>query len=39
MVKVKENNPEIQKPIKFTIDLGVAYDDELLKVKDFQDYL
>ena len=39
MVKVKENNPEVQKPIKFTIDLGVAYDDELLKAKDFQDFL
>lgn len=35
MVKTKENNPEVQKPLKFTIDLGVAYDDELMKAKDF----
>ena len=39
MVRVKENNPEVEKPLKFTIDLGVAYDDELLKAKDFQDFM
>ena len=28
-----------EKPLKFTVDLGVAYDDDLVKPKDFQEYL
>ena len=39
MVKVKERNPKTEKPLKFTVDLGVAYDDDLVKPKDFQEYL
>ena len=39
MVRIREKNPTIEKPLKFTIDLGVAYEDELVKPKDFQDFL
>ena len=35
MVRVKERNPKIEKPSKITVDLGVAYDDDLVKPKDF----
>lgn len=39
MVRVKERNPKVQKPIKFTLNLGVAYDDDFLVVSDFVEYL
>lgn len=39
MVKVKERNPQVQKPLKFTLDLGVAYEDDFLVVSDFVEYL
>lgn len=39
MVRRKENNPESQTQLKYTIDIGVAYDDDLVKPKDFLEYL
>ena len=39
MVRLREKNPAIEKPLKFTIDLGVAHEDDLVKPKDFQDFL
>ena len=39
MVKVRVRNPQVTKLLKLNIDLGVAYDDDLLKPKDFLDFL
>ena len=39
MVREKLQNPEVQKPLKFAIDLGDAFEDDLLDPKEFVDYL
>ncbi len=39
MVRQKLKNPEVQKQLKFSIDLGDAYEDDLLDPKEFVDYL
>ncbi len=38
MVKVTEKNPTIQKALKFVVDLGVAYEDDLIGSKDLADF-
>ena len=39
MVRVRERNPEVKKQIKFTLDLGIAYDDQFLVPDNFVEYL
>merc|ERR1711893_478828 len=39
MVRVVERNPAVQKQLKFTIDLGIAYEDDLVVPKEFLDFL
>ena len=39
MVKTNEKNPQVEKPLKFVLDLGVAYDDDLIVGKEFLDFL
>lgn len=37
--RIKEQNPKVTKAIKLYIDLGVAYEDELVQPKEFVDFL
>merc|ERR1712170_282241 len=39
MVRVVERNPAVQKQLKFTLDLGIAYEDDLVVPKEFLDFL
>mgnify|MGYP002041562262 CR=1 FL=1 len=39
MVQAKLRNTELKKPANYTIDLGVAYEDDLLVAKELADYL
>lgn len=39
MVKDRKQNPEVTKPLKFVLDLGVAYEDDLIVPKEFLDFL
>ena len=39
MVKVNEKNPVVSKQMKFVLDLGIAYDDQLIVPKEFVDFL
>ena len=39
MVRKVERNPAVAKPLKFVVDLGVAYEDDLLVAKELADFL
>lgn len=39
MVRIKEKNPKAEKALKFTVDLGVAVDDQLVDAKSFLEFL
>ena len=39
MVQTKLRNTELKKPANITLDLGVAYEDDLLVAKELADYL
>ena len=39
MVQAKLRNTELKKPANYTIDLGVAYEDDLLVAKELADFL
>ena len=39
MVQHKLRNTELKKPANYTIDLGVAYEDDLLVAKELADFL
>lgn len=39
MVRQREKNPQVEKALKFTLDLGVAYEDDLIVPKEFLDFL
>ena len=37
--RIKERNPKVDKAVKHHLDLGVAYEDELVQPKEFVDFL
>jgi len=39
MVQAKTRNTELKKPANYTIDLGVAHEDDLLVAKELADFL
>ena len=39
MVQHKNRNTELKKPANYTVDLGVAYEDDLLVAKELADFL
>ena len=39
MVQHKQRNTELKKPVNYVIDLGVAYEDDLLVAKELADFL
>ena len=39
MPRQVERNPTVAKPLKFVVDLGVAYEDDLLVAKELGDFL
>ena len=37
--RIKERNPKVDKAVKHHLDLGAAYEDELVQPKEFVDFL
>ena len=37
--RIKERNPKLDKAVKHHVDLGVAYEDDLVQPKEFVDFL